>query len=202
MNKNLALISPHSVFRKVNQLFLDKQHEYASRFILSSCEQWLSAEMCGLINDKYHELSNGRFFCYNEDVKRDITFYVCDEHDSPEVKGHIEVKLIYPLHASKRKSSINGLINKVSRCNKSEYPVEGWFFLVWNNYYEDRYSASDFFSIIKNEIQELSSREHQRMNSAPFVMPEMVDFCDSEIKWRGRKISIKVKAIPLTFFSA
>lgn len=201
MNNKLAFFSPRYIFRTVNHLFLSKQHEYASRFILSSCEQWLSAEMCGLINDKYHEQSNGRFFCYNEDGKRDVTFYVCDEHDSPEIKGHSEVKLIYPLQASKRKSSINSLIDKVLRCNQSEYPVEGWFFLVWNSYYEHIYSASDFFSIVKDEIQQSFSYEHQRMGSSSFVIPEMVDFCDSEIKWRGKTISIKVKAIPLTFFS-
>ncbi len=153
--------------------------------------------MCGLINDKYHGQSNGRFFCYNEDNKRDITFYVCDEHDAPAIKGHSEVKLIYPLQASKRKSSIDSLIDKVLRCNQCEYPVEGWFFLVWNSYYEDRYSASDFFSIVKNEIQQSFSYEHQRMGSSSFVIPEMVDFCNSEIKWRGRNISIKVKAIPV-----
>ncbi|WKS82447.1 hypothetical protein ACSYAF_06635 [Edwardsiella tarda] len=94
MKYDLDFFPPYYIFDRVHKLFLRKQHEYASRFILSSCEQWLSAEICGLINDKYHDESHGRFFCYNEDAKRDITFYICDEHDSPEIKEHVEVKLI------------------------------------------------------------------------------------------------------------
>ncbi len=201
MKDDLAFFSPGYIFDVMYHLFSCKQHEYASRFILSSCEQWLSAELCGLINDKYHEKSTGRFFCYNEDAKRDITFYVCDEHDTPDIKGHAELKLIYPLHASKRKASINNLIDKIVKCNHSEHPVEGWFFLIWNSYYEDKYTSNDFFSIVEAEIQGAVSKEHEKINSLSYVIPQMVDFCDSEIKWRGRNISIKVKAIQVTFFS-
>ncbi|WP_105623307.1 hypothetical protein [Cronobacter malonaticus] len=201
MKDDLAFFSPGYIFDVMYHLFSCKQHQYASRFILSSCEQWLSAELCGLINDKYHEKSNGRFFCYNEDAKRDITFYVCDEYDAPAIKGHAEVKLIYPLHASKRNASINNLIDKLVKCNHSEYPVEGWFFLVWNSYYEDKYSASDFFAIVESDIQDAVSEEYKKINSPSYVIPQMVDFCNSEIKWRGRTISIKVKAIQVTFFS-
>lgn len=201
MKDDLAFFSPGYIFGLMNHLFSSKQHEYASRFILSSCEQWLSAELCGLINDKFNEKSNGRFFCYNEDAKRDITFYVCDEHDKPEVKGHAEVKLIYPLQGSKRKASINSLMDKVVKFSHSEHPVEGWVFLVWNSYYEDKYTASDFFSIAESEIQEAVAEEHRKINSLSYSIPQMVGFCDSEINWRGKKISIKVKAIQLDFFS-
>lgn len=202
MNDELAFFSPGYIFSVMNHLFSCKQHEYASRFILSSCEQWLSAEMCGLINDKYHEMSLGRFFCYNEDAKRDITFYVCNENNSPKIKGHAEVKLIYPLHTSKRKVSIKNLIDKIAKHNRPEYPVEGWFFLVWNSYYEDKYTSNDFFSIVESEIEKSVLEEHKKINLPSYDITQMVDFCDSEIKWRGRNISIKVKAIPVTFFSA
>ncbi|WP_147600360.1 hypothetical protein [Cronobacter sakazakii] len=45
------------------------------------------------------------------------------------------------------------------------------------------------------------SEEHEKINSLSYTLPQMLDFCDSEIKWRGRNISIKVKAIQVTFFS-
>ncbi|WP_139355419.1 hypothetical protein [Edwardsiella tarda] len=205
MKYDLDFFPPYYIFDRVHKLFFRKQHEYASRFILSSCEQWLSAEICGLINDKYHDESHGRFFCYNEDAKRDITFYICDEHDSPEIKEHVEVKLIYPLQASKRKSAIDSLINKVSTCHqdliheRNKYPVEGWLFLVWTSYYEDRYSPNDFFSIAESEIKNAYCDELKEISSASFTTPKIVDFCHSEIKWRGKNISIIVKAIALTF---
>lgn len=120
---------------------------------------------------------------------------------TPEIKGHAEVKLIYPLHASKRKAAINNLIDKIVKCSHSEYPVEGWLFLVWNSYYEDKYTSNDFFSVVESEIQSSVSEEYAKINSPSYAIPQVVDFCDSEIKWRGRSISIKVKAIPVTFFS-
>lgn len=58
-----------------------------------------------------------------------------------------------------------------------------------------------FFSIVESEIQGAVSEEHEKTNSASYAIPQMVDFCDSKIKWRGRNISIKVKAIQVTFFS-
>lgn len=190
-----------SFFYTVSERFNERGNEYSRRFVLSSCEQWLSTEMCMLINEKYHLSDHGRFFCYNEDDRRDLTFYLCDEIGRPEILGHAEIKLIYPVSVPKRKKNIEHLVSRVVRYHTLRYSTEGWCFFIWTSGYEKDCTADTFFSLMSEELSMSVNDKARRLYLPTPTFGSLVSLCDTHIKWRGESVRIIARAIPFTFFS-
>ncbi|MEY0629967.1 hypothetical protein AB7441_23730, partial [Providencia rettgeri] len=128
-------------FRYLCEYLANKNSHYGSRFNYASCELWLCQEACQIINfgdRNYHLNPEIPFFCYNEDKKRDLSFYTIDDKGEPKLISHIEVKLIYPTSISDKTSKIKELVDKLMNAKNANSIKSGWIFLIWtNNYKED-----------------------------------------------------------------
>ncbi|MEB8288048.1 hypothetical protein OKT24_20045 [Aeromonas veronii] len=185
----------------INDISLN-QDRYLARFNFSACELWLCTEICYLLNfkDTYGISTKDNEFAYNEDCKRDISFY--NDAESTTLSDHIEVKVVYPngkYRVTSKNNWLDNLLNKLNH-SKMDAPLQvnhhGWVFGVWTS--DERYTKhfstpEDFF---KNDYDLIHARLVEK-HSSPSSF-KYVDIMDDTLMWRGIEKRIVVKGFQFT----
>lgn len=183
-------------FKYLCEYLADNNSHYGSRFNYASCELWLCQEACQIINfgsRNYHLNTEIPFFCYNEDNKRDLSFYTFDGQNYSTLISHIEVKLIYPTYNSKKSNKIKELYNKLVINNNDNITTAAWVFLVWTDYYEAKEDCEQFFSSSLSLIESYNDISINKHNDQ-----KILSVIDTTIPWRGTNKRIVVKALSFT----
>lgn len=194
---------PFALFDYSSQLLMSKPENYYSRFNYASCELWLCTEICHAINHEgqgLQQVSQGDFFLYNEDYKRDLTLYSSGRALTPKIETHIEMKVVYPVSKAKCLESMENLFNKLARSFNFGHQLEGWVYLVWTQHYN--LTPDDFFDSRISWIQEKiksKGKVDEQSNKKMTYFSEIKTIADGILKWRGMDKRIIVKAIAFSF---
>ncbi|MBN1576521.1 MAG: hypothetical protein JW913_08215 [Chitinispirillaceae bacterium] len=173
----------------------DKDH-LAKILLGPACEHWLRSESSYALNfgeKRYFQLKNHEYV-YEENKKRDITFY--NAYDKP--KRVIEIKAIYPLDTFSIKDKwLLPLKKQLLTPKKGENGVRyvGLIFAIWLNDYKDKITEANYYSNLSGFLKDIFPSKEFTTQHGYYFEPILSKY---KVNWLKENYEISLKATYLT----
>jgi hypothetical protein len=176
---------------------LKNENDHLAKILLGpACEHWLRSESSLALNFNNNDfigLKNNEFV-FEEDNKRDITFY----NAKREPIRILEIKAAYPLHNSQIKDKwLNSLKNQLLNVKEGENGIKrtGLIFGIWYSDNKINISERKYYTnlrILTKSVFNKSMFTTQRDYKYESILTNY------EIKWNELKYRVSIKALYLT----